>query len=350
MEKLRKQTPDLLKGIAVILMIQVHLTEQFAQQGIYNSLIGEISLFLGGPPVAPVFVAIMGYLLATTKKSQTKLFIRGIKLLVLGLLLNIGLNTNLLIHIFNGNFNLNPYEYIFGVDILLFAGLSIVFITLIRPIFKNNFILYLILAFVISFISPYLHNFAGDNSSLKYVNAFLWGNYRWSYFPLFPWLSYPLIGYSFQLFKKKYLRNKPNDLFRQSKLIIIIVLGIILIFTIKYAGNISCNLEKYYNHNIIFFVWNIMFMCFWATLVSFIETKTGKTYIFKYIKWLGKNITALYVFQWLIIGNIATEIYKTQNINKLIFWYLGIIAFSSLLVLIRLKIKAIYKSKQFIIL
>ncbi len=271
MEKSRKETPDLLKGIAVILMIQVHLMEQFAQQGVYDSLIGKISLFLGGTPVAPVFVAIMGYFLSTTKKSQKKLLIRGMKLLVLGLLLNIGLNMNLLIHIFNGTFKLNPYEYIFGVDILLFAGLSIIFIALIKPVFKNNFILYLILAFVISFISPYLHNFAGDNSSLKYVNAFLWGSYRWSYFPLFPWLSYPLIGYSFQLFEKKYLENKPNDLLRQTKLIIIIVLGIILICTIKYAGNISFNLEKYYHHNIIFFVWNIIFMCFWVTLFSFIE-------------------------------------------------------------------------------
>ena len=33
--------------------------------------------------------------------------------------------------------------------------------------------------------------------------------------------------------------------------------------------------------------------------------------LFKYIKWLGKNVTIMYVLQWILIGNTATEIYKT---------------------------------------
>lgn len=50
-----------------------------------------------------------------------------------------------------------------------------------------------------------------------------------------------------------------------------------------------------------------------------------KNIILKSVKWLGKNVTLIYVIQWIIIGNIATEIYKTvSNPVYLIAWILGI--------------------------
>ncbi len=44
----RKPLPDVLKGIAVILMIQVHIMELLMLPAVYNSSFGYISLFLGG--------------------------------------------------------------------------------------------------------------------------------------------------------------------------------------------------------------------------------------------------------------------------------------------------------------
>jgi uncharacterized membrane protein len=195
----RLGTPDLLKGTAVILMIQVHLFELFARPQVQESLIGKIALFLGGPPAAPVFMAAMGYFLAHTRKSTTQLVSRGVKLMLGGLLLNLGLNLHLLIRIYNGTIQLNPLEYIFGVDILLLAGMSIIIIALLRLVFRQQFRGYFILALLAAFSTPYLPGFPGENSALKYIFAYLGGSYRWSYFPLFPWLAYPLLGYSFYL-------------------------------------------------------------------------------------------------------------------------------------------------------
>ncbi|MBU2466561.1 MAG: DUF1624 domain-containing protein, partial [Bacteroidetes bacterium] len=76
--------PDLLKGIAVVLMIQVHLTELFARPAFFDSVAGKVSLFLGGPAAAPVFMAVMGYFLAWKAVSSKNLFLRGIKLIGLG--------------------------------------------------------------------------------------------------------------------------------------------------------------------------------------------------------------------------------------------------------------------------
>jgi uncharacterized membrane protein len=77
---IRTQTPDLLKGIAVLLMMQVHIIELFATNQISDSIIGKFLLFLGGPLVAPIFAFFLGYFLIDSKKSTRQLFVRGLQL------------------------------------------------------------------------------------------------------------------------------------------------------------------------------------------------------------------------------------------------------------------------------
>jgi hypothetical protein len=106
---------------------------------------------------------------------------------------------------------------------------------------------------------------------------------------------------------------------------------IISIITIAYASRISHTLngsDGYYHHGILFFAWVLMFMSGYILTVSFIENYAGKTSLIRLIKWIGKNVTAFYVFQWLIIGNIATDIYKTQDGIYLIYWFVGIMIVS----------------------
>ena len=45
MNMARTQLADLLKGIAVVLMIQVHIIEKFAVVSIYESNVGKLLLF-----------------------------------------------------------------------------------------------------------------------------------------------------------------------------------------------------------------------------------------------------------------------------------------------------------------
>lgn len=66
----RNCAADLLKGTAVVLMIQVHIVELFAQPSVLENWIGRASLFLGGPPVAPVLIAVMGYFAGRPCKSR----------------------------------------------------------------------------------------------------------------------------------------------------------------------------------------------------------------------------------------------------------------------------------------
>ena len=335
----RIQTPDLLKGFAVIFMIQVHLMELFARQEIFDGFAGKISLFLGGVPAAPVFMVIMGYFLAFGHKEPQAMMKRGLKLFLAGIILNIGLNAHLLYKIIFDAWQLNIWHYIFGVDILHLAGLSLIMIGALSYLFKRNFIPYITTAIAVVLISSYVQVYSTESTIGTYILAFIHSNSEWSYFPLIPWLAYPLAGYSFKIFEEKYLGEKLNLRFKVS---LTIVLSVLFFFTFDYAKDISHNLDTYYHHDFVFFMWSLSFVFLWSLSLSFIEKAAGNFFAFKYIKWLGVNVTSIYIIQWLIIGNIATAIYKTQGFTELVFWFLGITIITSLISYLWIRARSTY--------
>ncbi len=331
--KKRNETADLLKGLAVLCMIQVHIMEQFTNQDVYNSIIGKISLFLGGPPCAPVFLAVMGYFLLSGSKSFWYYLQRGGILLIGGILLNILRSLHLFYHIIGGKFELAPMFFIFGVDILQLAGLSIIIVGILHLIFKKNYIPYLILAILIPIISSFIPTYNSAGLTTQYLFAFVGGNYGWSYFPLIPWISYVLLGIAFRLFTFK--NKSVLDFINQKYLFFLLPLVAALLITYKYGINTAHDLQGnggYYHHDIKYFVWICAFLFVYIFIINKLENSIAKNALFNFIKWTGKNVTAIYIIQWILIGNIATLIYKTQTIYQNILWFIIITSTSSLIV------------------
>jgi len=322
--------PDTIKGVAVILMVQVHLMELFANELTYNSMFGKISLFLGGPPAAPVFMAVMGYFMAHSNKHLSKSLWRGLKLILLGIIVNIGMNANLLVKTFQGNLDVNPWQYIFGVDILFLAGLSIILISLLKLVFNEKLLFWLIAIFVFGGLNRFLPVYSGESQLLKYVLPYFSGFFPWSYFPVFPWMTYVLIGFTFRLAIKK---NLLPALSSKTIAYIFVALILLLVFTFGFGLRISSILEVYYHHNIVFVLWTMAFLAFWLILFDYLDQFFGNSDVFAYLRWVGKNVTVFYVVQWLIIGNIATEIYRTQPLFQLILWFVSILLVTSAIVL-----------------
>lgn len=338
--KQRNRTADLLKGVAVVLMIQVHLMELFATQELYDSLIGKISLFLGGPPAAPVFMAVMGYYVAFSRKTFQQSIIRGFRLVLLGLLLNIGLNFHLLIKIATGQIDADPFAYIFGVDILFLAGLSIIALAAIKHFFglkAGPYLVALVLILLVQYITPYSYG----TSSSTYIIAFLSGKgIWWSYFPFVPWFIYPLTGFLFYIIEKNHL-----VILRKSKWYVFLVTGLIVLVFVKYGIYNSWTLLVYYHHGFAFYMFTLSFLIFWLVLASIVTTKHNNL-ITRFLEWIGKNVTAAYVIQWLLIGNIATALYKTQNFYEYIFWLLIITLLTSAGTLLWVRIRNKNKEKK----
>ncbi len=333
MVKLRNRTADLLKGVAVLAMIQVHIVELFAKQPIFDSMLGSVLLFIGGPPAAPVFMVIMGYFIAHTAKNNTrKSIIRGLKLIAGALLLNIGLNSHLFVKIYNQTIITSPLPYLFGVDILFLAGFSVIIISILNVFFKKNIIPYIIVIGIIFMVNavPY-PNIQGVSS---YLTAMVYSDNWWSYFPIIPWLAYPITGYVgfiilpqvTQLFKKKHL-----------SLLIFFVSLMILIFSISYGIDVASNLHNYYHHNFLYYLFVLNFIILWSMLFNKITFSVSNV-ITNFIEWTGRNVTVIYIFQWLLIGNIATAIYKTQSGFQIVIWFFAIVIISSVLTLLYNKV------------
>lgn len=304
----RLQTYDVLKGIAVLLMIQVHIVELFAIPDIYSSSVGRLLLFLGGPPVAPAFLFIFGFFIARGNKSFSLMLQRGGKILLIGVLLNMLLNLNLFLSIFRGEFQFSIWPYVFGVDILVNAGFSLMVLAFFRVVFKEKIIPYVVLALLSAFMGRYLLNYTADGK-FQYVLSVFYGAAWWAYFPLFPWLSYTLSGYAFFLIFKKTdfaILNSPK-----AKTIFLLAFALFLFLTLRFAILISSNLPLYYHHGYIFYLWIIVFMAFYGFLAGELNRLLGSTLFFRYLRWLGKNVTLIYIIQWIIIGNIATAVFRS---------------------------------------
>ncbi len=251
---------------------------------------------------------------------------RGIVLFAGGITLNFFRSGNLLLHFFREEIFVNLNHFIFGADILTLAGLSLIFIGVLRLLFKQNYIGYFIVSLIVVSLTPFLPNFWNQGSIHEYIFAFLWGNVKWSYFPLFPWIAYVLVGYAFKLHSSKPLQAVERFLSKkQFQTKILIALLISLLLTSPYAISVACDLSgKYYHHGFLFFAWTFVFMIAYTLIMRKIEIKFGNTKTLYLVKWMGKNVTLLYVIQWFIIGNVAAEIFKTQTLWQCALWFLGI--------------------------
>ena len=334
----RTHTADVLKGIAILLMIQVHLVELFASYKLSSSIMGKVFMFLGGPPVAPLFMVLFGYFISVTHKSTQQLIVRGLKIFALGMLLNLALNFNLINSVMRGLLQVDILPFVFGADILQFAGLSLIVIALLKNVLEQQLVVTLIIIIASVLLGQYLVAYIPEDNSLKYMTAFFYGSTKWSYFPLFPWLAYPLTGMAFYQLQQRY----QIDLTLTTKISKALVIGTLLfvILTIGYATTIACDLPSYYHHGILFFLWTIVFLSVYSVCIHAITERIGTTFVFSYLTWLGKQVTLIYIIQWIIIGNIATEIYKSiTSPLYLALCFVGVLGASSGICYVALRFK-----------
>ena len=343
----REGTADLLKGFAVLFMIQVHIMEQFATPDTYDSVIGRISLFLGGPPCAPVFMAVMGYFLAVSSRPLAYFLSRGAMLFLAGILLNAARSANLLIQIVNGRSDLDPWFFILGNDIFTLAGLSIIVAAILRIVFKNKAVFYFLMALIVAAVSPQFAKVEANNAFTAHISAFFFGNAENSYFPFFPWFSYVLFGFGFRtiIMKIQFIRQ----LNVRDHFIYFIPLWIFILVTLPYAANVSVNLlgtGGYYHHGILFFGWVILFMISYLVVIKLIDASHGNRWIFSWIKWMGKEVTLIYIIQWIIIGNLATKFYRSLDLFYVSFWLLAITSVTILTGFLLIKAKDLLKGRK----
>lgn len=309
----RLMSIDLARGLAVFFMIAVHTLDVFACQEVKNSVLGQIIEFLGGPPAAPVFMTLMGFSFIFSRKSalKPKLF-RGIKIFLAGYLLNIlrGVIPFTLSTYFQLDIlktipleKLNVYTILTIVDILQFAGIALMIMALLQEFKINSYIL-LLSAFLISMFSPYIWGLKLNLSVIDLVTELFWGDQPIEFgfidnkiaFPVFPWLSFPLLG----MFLGNRIKNSkdPNITFKYFGIIGILVLFIGVFIS---HSNIDYHFNDYYHSR----QGGMLFMCgfviFWLYLNKLILDKVPMNKLFELLFRWSKGVTNIYFVQWIII-------------------------------------------------
>jgi hypothetical protein len=255
----------------------------------------------------------MGFSFIYSKQSALKhKLLRGLKIFLSGYILNIirGVIPFTLATHFKMDIakklpldKLNGYNIFTIVDILQFAGIALMIMALIQE-FKINKYIILLSAFFISMFSPLLWGLTLNIPVIDQFVELFWGDKPIGFsfidnkisFPVFPWLSFPLLG----MFLGDTMKNATdqNKTFKQFGLsgLVTLLLGV----AISYS-NIDYHFNDYYHSRQGAMLFMCGFVMVWLYITKITIDIFPSNRLFELLfKW-SKGVTNIYFVQWTII-------------------------------------------------
>jgi hypothetical protein len=195
---------DIARGFTVFIMAAVHAVLIYSTTDVHTSWLGSILFFLAEGPGAPLFMALMGTSFVLSGKSSMKERLkRALVLLFLAYVLNffkfiIPLAAGAIPPQLLQDFGIpggseGAWQLFLLGDILQLAAISLVVLSLLERL-PNYHYWAMLLAVIVLVVSPFLWNIHSKQPVLNYIFDLLWGYNARVYFPVFPWLVYPLAG------------------------------------------------------------------------------------------------------------------------------------------------------------
>lgn len=305
LKKQRFEVPDILRGLAILFMIMIHVINMYGNEEATSGWPHLVLDFLAGPPAAPVFMFTMGFFFILKKPMFSTGIRRGIILIVTGYVLNIVkgfLPVFLAREVLGWDRSLFPdlytnYYLILNVEILIFAGIAFILMNIIsrismRPVF------FIALACLFMAISPFLWGLGSDIPVIKHLVLPLWGaDTELVIFPVFPWIVYPLLGMaSAMVFKDQ---KSPSRLYLLSGLFGVVLMAV--------GGTLLLiDFERFF-HDYGQQAWGAVcafsgFIFLWGMFIMFINKIMPSFLKMGFLSFLSKNITTVYIIQWILIG------------------------------------------------
>jgi len=295
---------DIARGLAIVFMVFQHVQIIFAVGSGEDSALGAAFLLLGTAPAAPVFMVAMGFLFGSSSRTGVRSgVVRGLQLFALGYALNLlRFVLPLLvqgdphaIEVFGGAW----WGAFFEIDILQLAGLSLIVLGPVKRYLRDPRLV-LALALAVAIISPLLWGVGGGHVFLDP----LWGLGEWVSFPLFPWLAYPLLGLSLAGFAAR--ATSADRLMRVWALAgaAVVLAGAALAVLVPVRAGILA-FGDYYRSGLPVQLLLAGFVLLWLPLLWSLDRRLAWRAVPRYLTSLSRNITAVYLIQWVLIGWLA---------------------------------------------
>lgn len=306
----RIKSIDLARGFTVLFIPIIHSVMVFSKPEIHATIFVKFLVFVAEWPGAQIFMLLMGVSFALTKQTSLKrVFTRSIVLLLVGYLLN-GLKflipyfSNGLPTEFLNYMEADSWQSFFLIgDIFHFACLALVVLYLVKQ-FSEYAVIAMLIAVTICFGSRYWWDMRSENVIVDHLLILISGQPPNCYFPLLPWIVYPLTGLAIGAFMKQSIMSTYIALF---------FLGLAIFFI---SSSIYFSTEKtsvsFYRTEAWDTLRHLGFAFSWLSL-WWMATVFPDNLLFRILAWCGKRITLVYVVQWPVI-----------------FWLVPLLGFQSL--------------------
>ena len=308
---------DLARGFTVFFIAPIHVMLLYSKPNVRETWTGEVFKFIAEGPGAQLLMMLLGISFCLSgKHSFLKTLLKIVGLLLIGYFLNFWkfalptamgiMPTNFMKELAIDTSNKGLIKSMLIGDILHFAAIAILVLYILKWLFKGHTVQFAlaVLACILSICYWDMHS---TNPYTNYILTLITGQPPQVFFPVLPWIVYPLIGYVIGSFIKD-----------GSSLLPLLPLGI----AISFIGFIisefffPCTEVSFYRtcpgHTIL----HTGVVLAWLGAWEFISLKIRHNKIFEFLQYLSRHITLIYFIQWIIISWLLTIVgYQTLDFS-----------------------------------
>jgi hypothetical protein len=296
---------DVAKGFTVLMIAPVHTVMMYSTPQVQHSWLGLILAFIAEGPGAALFMLLMGvgfnFFAHINKTSVCK---RAFYFLLAAYSLNVLKFIVPLVFGFlpqNLLQELNLHNKTQAVKFFLLLGDILHFAALAYPVLfffyrtRNYQYWSLFIAIAMVFLSPWSWDLKTNLIVPDYLLQLVGGHPPKVFFPLFPWLVYPLAGLSIGY----YLRQYDTSLVLNRTGICgvaIIIISLLFPFT-KPQGDWL----PFYRTAPADTLFHLGFVLVWIAVIHWLTQKVPPNPVFRFLAFCSRNITPIYLVQWVLV-------------------------------------------------
>ncbi|WP_300597150.1 heparan-alpha-glucosaminide N-acetyltransferase domain-containing protein [Niabella sp.] len=298
----QRQGFSLARGFVVLAMPAIHTVLLYSLPAVKQGPVGFVLGFLAETSGAPLFMLLMGLFIALGRAKTTGYILKRMLILLLaGYLLNV---FKLLLPYYwgwipqqfledNGVTEQVAMHLLLTGDILQFAAIAYACCAFLKKL-TSNVMGYAAVSLVVLLMMPLTWSLQ-DTGLFTIPLALLNGKPPYTFFPLFPWLLYPLAGL---LTGALLLRLNGNHF---NRLLLILTLGLVLTgYLLSLTEPVEWQAE-FYRLGRGGTLFHIGLALGWILLFVWLAKNVKGNYLFRLLQWLSDHIMLAYILQWIVI-------------------------------------------------
>lgn len=303
---MRIRSLDLARGFTVLFIAPIHTVLYFSKPYVYNTWFGQFLGFIAEDPGAQLFMLLMGISFVLSRHNDFMSVVkRSLLMLLLGYVLNF---LKFVLPAMLGFLPAGVYRElqvsrdVHGLltmlltgDILHFAAIALLVVYFVSRLPRYP-VWALVFATAICFVSPLLYDLHSSNVFTNYLLQLLGGQPPRVFFPLLPWLMYPLIGLAVGYYLKK---GKPL-LFGYCMLVGLILLLLSCAPWMPYAKEFNASFYRTFPSGSFYHIGIVLVWLYLAHWLSKCCADRHRLF-FGFFTFLSRNITLVYIVQWGLI-------------------------------------------------